>query len=260
MIWCLCPHFLLPCCNRLCCCSYSRCTCCKWKENTEQVPGINGESEEVSRSTVMLFKSEKKISEQRRSTKAEKIEALLENTDFSAEELKRWHKKFKKENPSGKITKKEIQDILASRFPDGDPAQAAARVMQIFDRDQSGFLDFFELVTALSIARKGSKEDKLRLAFNMVDTDNSGTIDMSELSELMKALHNLVGLTVSRFSTEEDDTPDSHAVRMMEVFDKNNDNEVTFEEFCEGIQNNPNLAVLITNFASPEMICSDFVK
>ena len=83
---------------------------------------------------------------------------------------------------------------------------------------------------------------------------------MSELSELMKALHNLVGLTVSRFSTEEDDTPDSHAVRMMEVFDKNNDNEVTFEEFCEGIQNNPNLAVLITNFASPEMICSDFVK
>ena len=55
-----------------------------------------------------------RISEQRRSTKAEKIEALLENTDFSAEELKRWHKKFKKENPSGKITKKEIQDILGT--------------------------------------------------------------------------------------------------------------------------------------------------
>ncbi|XP_075247916.1 hippocalcin-like protein 4 isoform X2 [Convolutriloba macropyga] len=197
---------------------------------------------------------------ERKPSKAEKISELLQNTEFSLEELKKWHKKFKRENPSGKVTCKEIKEILASRFPDGDPEQAAVRVMQIFDQDHNGYLDFYELVTALSVARKGSREDKLKLAFNMADTDSSGTIDLNEMTELMNALHKLVGVTVSRFSVVEEDTPMNHALKMMKEFDLDNDNEVTFEEFCEGVERNPNLAVLITNFASPEMICSDFVN
>ena len=131
--------------------------------------------------------------------------------------------------------------------------------MEIFDINQDGHLDFVELMMALSITRKGTQEEKLRLAFNLVDLDNSGTIELWEMEKLITSLHQLVGITVTRQSSI-DDTPDSHASQLVKGFDQEKDGVITFEEFCEGVKKNPNLAVLITNFANPELICADFLR
>ena len=59
-------------------------------------------------------------------------------------------------------------------FKQGDAKEISEQILQMFDADGDGFIDFSEFVTVLSITRKGTSQDKMRLAFDMIDTDNNG--------------------------------------------------------------------------------------
>ena len=59
-------------------------------------------------------------------------------------------------------------------FKQGDASQISEQMLQMFDSDGNGYIDFSELVTILSITQTGSSEDKMRLAFDMIDSDNNG--------------------------------------------------------------------------------------
>ena len=64
-----------------------------------------------------------------------------------------------------------------SVFREGDASEISAQMMHMFDRDNSGSLDFGEVIMALSVTRKGSPEDKMRLAFDMIDNDSNGQLN-----------------------------------------------------------------------------------
>ena len=66
-------------------------------------------------------------------------------------------------------------------------------------------------------------EIQLRVAFNQVDTDNSGSIDVDELSNAMRALGR--------------DLPREHIRAMMDAVDTDKSGEIDFEEFKQMMEN-----------------------
>merc|ERR1712061_158507 len=63
------------------------------------------------------------------------------------------------------------------------------RVIDIFDDDNNGEVDFKEFIQGLShFSAKGDMESKLRFAFRIYDIDNDGFISNGELFQVMKMI------------------------------------------------------------------------
>ena len=65
----------------------------------------------------------------------------------------------------------------------------------------------------------------------------------------------MVGITVFHVKgSAEEDTPEKHVDKMMEKLDTDKDNAISFQEFCEGFNNEPAIAHLLTIQANPEIL------
>ena len=51
---------------------------------------------------------------------------LVEETNFTKQEIRHWHDGFLKDCPTGKLTKNEFAKIYNQFFPHGDPSAFAA--------------------------------------------------------------------------------------------------------------------------------------
>ena len=58
---------------------------------------------------------------------------------------------------------------MSQFFAEGDSDNFAEHMFRTFDRDKTGKVDFREFVTLLSMAMKGTPEQKLSWAFDMCD-------------------------------------------------------------------------------------------
>lgn len=56
----------------------------------------------------------------------------------------------------------------------------------IFDDDNSGTVEYRELIMGLEIFKEGSFEDKLKVFFDLCDNDGSGHISQKELYDVFK--------------------------------------------------------------------------
>ncbi|KAJ1921580.1 Calcineurin subunit B [Mycoemilia scoparia] len=151
---------------------------------------------------------------------AQHLKELEGLTIFTSEEIEQLYKRFAKldTNMSGTIDRNEFQAIpqLASN-PLGQ------RLIDIFDEDGGGDVDFKEFIHGLSIfSGKCSKEEKIRFAFKIYDMDRDGYISNGELYMVMK---NMVGnnLTPVQLQQIVDKT-------IMEA-DRDGDGRISFEEF-----------------------------
>ena len=60
------------------------------------------------------------------------------------------------------------------------------RLFDIFDKDNSGAIDYSEFMETIQSMVSGNKKEKIRFAFELHDLDNSGFIDRHELKVLIK--------------------------------------------------------------------------
>ena len=51
-----------------------------------------------------------------------------------------------------------------------------SRLFSVFDRDQNKHVDWYELVSGLTVVCGGTAEEKLKLLFGIFDINNSGRI------------------------------------------------------------------------------------
>ncbi|KAJ2009998.1 Calcineurin subunit B [Coemansia sp. RSA 376] len=145
---------------------------------------------------------------------------LVESTNFTAEEIHRLYKRFSKldKDKSGTIDKDEFLSI-----PQLANNPLSTRLIDIFDTDGGGDVDFKEFITGLStFSSKGAKEEKLRFAFKIYDIDRDGYISNGELFMVLKMM---VGnnLTPAQLQQIVDKT--------IREADRNGDGKVDFEEF-----------------------------
>lgn len=100
---------------------------------------------------------------------AEDIKFLVENTDFSEEEIQEWFREFLMDCPDGILTKIKVVEMLSKILPDENGAIVADVIFSTFDRDGSGWIDFNEFIIATYCSANVSLEEKLHWVFQLYD-------------------------------------------------------------------------------------------
>ena len=139
---------------------------------------------------------------------------------FSEDEIQRLYKRFQKldQNGNGQIEKTEFEQIASIK---SNPL--ASRLIEIFDSDGNGEVDFQEFVRGLNVfSAHGKKDDKLKFLFKVYDIDRDGYISNGELYTVLKMM---VGNNLNPEQLQQivDKT-------IMES-DKDKDGKISFDEF-----------------------------
>lgn len=147
-------------------------------------------------------------------------------SNFDADEIRRLGKRFKKLDldNSGALSIDEFMSL-----PELQQNPLVQRVIDIFDADGNGEVDFKEFIQGVSqFSVKGDKLSKLKFAFRIYDMDNDGFISNGELFQVLKMM---VGNNLK-------DTQLQQIVDRTIVFaDKDEDGKINFEEFCTVVGN-----------------------
>lgn len=130
----------------------------KFKEMMNKLTNIEPERRRVSR---------------RRSTVELPIEILAKMEDYRGSQ-------------ACGIKKEEFIQLLNDISP--NMAEYGEVVFDTFDDDKTGYLDFKELVIALSSISKGNFEDKLQICFNAYDSEKCGYLDSIEVQLLIERI------------------------------------------------------------------------
>lgn len=149
-----------------------------------------------------------------------KLEQAGEGTNFSSDEIDRLRKRFMKldTDASGIL---ETNEFLSLPGVAANPL--ASRLMDVFDENHSGDVDFQEFINGLStFSTKGNKKEKLRFAFKVYDIDRDGYISNGELFIVLKMMvgNNLKDAQLQQIVDK----------TIMEA-DKDGDGKISFEEF-----------------------------
>ncbi|CAM9011915.1 unnamed protein product [Wickerhamomyces anomalus] len=145
--------------------------------------------------------------------------------DALMEEIDRLRKRFMKldKDSSGTISKDEFLAI-----PGVASNPLATRLIETFDKDGSGDVDFKEFITGLSIfSGKGLKDDKLKFAFEIYDIDKDGYISNGELYIVLKMM---VGKNL------DDDQLQQIVDRTIMENDQDGDGRLNFQEFKRAVE------------------------
>ena len=102
---------------------------------------------------------------------------------FTIEEVNRLHKRFKKLDKDSNDTLC-VEEFLA--LPELKENPLVQRVVQVFDADSDGELNFSEFVSGLAMftTKNVDKQKKLKFLFNIYDLDRDGLISNSELFQV----------------------------------------------------------------------------
>lgn len=84
-------------------------------------------------------------------------------------------------NGDGNLTFEELKTGLEQK----QNAKELMEVMMAADTDNSGTINYTEFIAATMDAKLYAREEMIRTAFEMFDTDNSGKIDKEELENLL---------------------------------------------------------------------------
>jgi Ca2+-binding EF-hand superfamily protein len=119
-------------------------------------------------------------------------------------------------------------------------------VFKTFDTDSSGEIDFVEFLIAISVTSQGDIREKLQMAFTMYDINKNGSIDRKEMEKIIEAIYDLLGEENRRG----DNSPTERVKKIMSKLDKNNDGQLSSDEFIDGCMNDEFLRNLLAPNAS----------
>lgn len=115
---------------------------------------------------------------------------LSKSCKYSTKELNDWHKKFKKDFPTGKINRLQFIEMYQKMFgSEGDVNDFCEQVFRKYDVDGDGTISFQEFMTTLSVASRGTTAEKLHWAFSLYDVDGNGYLTEKEITDILTAMY-----------------------------------------------------------------------
>jgi len=164
-------------------------------------------------------------------------------SNFSPEEISRLFKRFQKldTDQSGTVSLTELMDL-----PELKKNPLTERIMEVFDADRSGEVDFTEFISGMAqFSTQADIEAKLRFAFRIYDFDNDGYISNSDLFQVLQVM---VGKNLK-------DTQLQQLVdRTMNSVDGDKDGVVSFKEFSKIVYANKMQKVMMEMSSSVSSI------
>ncbi|XP_030852380.1 NADPH oxidase 5 isoform X2 [Strongylocentrotus purpuratus] len=134
----------------------------------------------------------------------------------------------------------------------------AERFFELIDTDQSGSISLKELIGALRLLVNGTEQEKLHFLFQVYDADGSGFIDFDELKTVLHSCTAESALTLS------DETLTELTEILFDDADVDGDGEVSFEELSEQLQRYPgitaNLSISAAEWLNPQTSDDDPTK
>ena len=102
---------------------------------------------------------------------------------------------------------------------------------RVYDQNRDTAVDLGEFITVYAILANNMSQEKdlLNLLFDVIDTNNSGNISKSELSEIIKVIYNMDGSSSEDLNTEE------LADIIFKQIDINADGKITKRDFIEAL-------------------------
>lgn len=188
-------------------------------------------------------KSSTGIKKNKNKLTSEDIQELRLSTEFTEDELNKWHKAFREKCPNGKMSEKKFAELYTNHYSTGDASIFAGHVFRTFDKNRDGTIDFHEFIQGLSIISRGTQEQKLRWAFEMYDRDGSGTVSRAEMLEIVRGIFRLAGDKINL--PRDENTPEKFTNKLMAKLDRDNDGTITQTEFVRGVQCYPSLMRLL---------------
>lgn len=164
------------------------------------------------------------------------LKDLQNCVDFTPEEIENWYEEYQNSLGSGKkeLTRKEFKRVYNSLFA-GDASDFAEHVFRTFDADGSGSVNFKEFLVGLCVSGSTDLDTKLKWAFTVYDIDGNGKIDKEEMRHIISAIYKMTDSVVPA----DMGTPDELTDKLFSQFDGNDDNQISYEEFCSGASKNP---------------------
>eukprot|EP00794_Sanderia_malayensis_P010747 gene10747-11898_t len=169
---------------------------------------------------------------------------LCHKTKFEQGELKLWYERFKKDYPSGSISKQQFVELYRGHYKNGDAKKFSEHVFRVFDVNNDGKIDFKEFVCALSVTTRGTLEEKLHWAFSIYDIDGNGRITSKELVTIIRSIKCMAD------ALDDQNISDDKIIGIFKTFDVNNDGVLTADEFMMGARKNPLLMKMLEDYVT----------
>lgn len=146
--------------------------------------------------------------------------------NFEPEEIRQLVRRFRKLDLDGNGSL-SVEEFMS--LPELQQNPLVKRVIDIFDSDGNGEVDFREFIEGISqFSTRGNKETKLRFAFKVYDVDKDGYISSTDLFQVLKMM---VGNNLN------DEQLQQIVDRTILFHDKDDDGKIDFEEFSKIVEN-----------------------
>ena len=96
-------------------------------------------------------------------------------------------------------------------------------------------------MVAISTSTHGDVKQKLRLGFNLYDTNHNGKIDKKEMVKIIESIYDLKG----EQNRKGDNDPKQRAEAIFSKLDKDNSGTLDENEFVQGCMSDPYLMKLL---------------
>lgn len=179
------------------------------------------------------------------SLRRDEIAAYVQSTHFTAQEIRALWFHFKEisstEEDDGIIDRTEFQTAMLFR-----DSVLLDRIFRVFDTNHDEMINFSEFISCLSaLSNKATPEEKLRLSFNIYDTDDDGLISKEELATMVAATMREHEIVMSSDDIEK-------VVRgTLNEIQPSRENYISFEEYKSLVAKKPQtLSILTLNISS----------
>uniref|UniRef100_H2Y667 EF-hand domain-containing protein n=1 Tax=Ciona savignyi TaxID=51511 RepID=H2Y667_CIOSA len=154
-------------------------------------------------------------------------------TNFSKEELKKCYDDFKQKTANGKMDRTKFEDFYRTFFEQDPEMKFVDHLFRTFDFNNDGYVNFREFVCGLSIATRGTPDEKLTWTFNVYDVNNDGTITLDEMLDIMRAIYAMNGISEPEQLKNGRDA--------FQGLDSNGDGLISVAEFVKGVKRDQRL-------------------
>ncbi|CAF0831909.1 unnamed protein product [Adineta ricciae] len=159
---------------------------------------------------------------------------LMKQTHLTPHVIQGWYREFVSLCPNGQLNKsqfikfyKELENS-STKNVEG----IAENVFQAFDHNGNQRIDFKEFLIAYALTSTGEPAEKLHYTFSLFDTDQSQTIELNEMIEILKKV-----LTITHKVSQM--SPQSVAYDIFRTLDIDHNQSLSKDEFINGcLQNN----------------------